>query len=76
MLISDCQRSAPTVKWLRRELGLVGSRVIAKTMPNHVAKKLVVNELNRDPARQMGVKKIIYNVAQNSGEHIPKYVFD
>ncbi|KIP10695.1 hypothetical protein PHLGIDRAFT_22139 [Phlebiopsis gigantea 11061_1 CR5-6] len=66
--------SAATVKRRRRELDLVGSRVIAKKMPAHVAEKLVVNELNRDPARQMGVKKIMYNVARNSGEHIPKRI--
>ena len=77
-LISTCNTytlsSPSTVKRRRKELGLVGSGIIAKTLPYAAAEQMVISQMDKDPRKRQGVKTIQNKVAFHDGIHIKRSV--
>ncbi|OCH84308.1 hypothetical protein OBBRIDRAFT_808335 [Obba rivulosa] len=69
--------SASTVKHRRKELGLFGSGVTTRRMPDTVSTQLVLAQMDKDPAKRHGVRTIQYKIAHERAVHLTrKFVLD
>ena len=64
--------SASTVKRRRKELGLTGSGATTKSLPMNEREQLVLDAMDRDPARHQGVRAIQQNIAYYDGKHLTR----
>ncbi|KAF7971586.1 hypothetical protein HWV62_20752 [Athelia sp. TMB] len=64
--------SESSVKRRRKELGLLGSGPTTRALPHAVKEQMVVDQLNRDPAKRHGVRTIMQKVAFNEHTHLTK----
>jgi predicted ATPase len=55
-------------------LGLKGSRATTKDLHRADRERLVLEELDKDPALRLGVRTVMYKVAHNTGIHVSRYV--
>lgn len=69
---SDHLNSESSVKRRRKELGLMGSGPTTRAMPHAIKEQLVVNQMNKDPAKRHGVRTIMQKVAFNEHVHLTK----
>lgn len=61
-----------TVKKRRLQLGLVGSRSNMKKISEKEAEQLVLDQMDEDPNRALGVRNIQHKIAMSSGQHIKR----
>ncbi|KAF7986909.1 hypothetical protein HWV62_12687 [Athelia sp. TMB] len=66
------RKSESSVKRRRKELGLLGSGPTTRALPHAVKEQMVVDQLNRDPAKRHGVRTIMQKVAFNEHTHLTK----
>lgn len=64
--------SESSVKRRRKELALVGSGPTTRSLPHAVKEQLVLDQMNRDPAKRHGVETIQSKVAFNEEIHLTK----
>jgi hypothetical protein len=67
--------SDTTVKRRRKELGLTGSGPTTRSIPYSVKEQLVVDQMNKDPAKRHGVRTIQQKVAFHEETHLTRSVF-
>jgi hypothetical protein len=60
------------VKRRRKELGLLGSGVNTRTLPEGQRRQLVLDQMNADPRKHLGVKSVQAKIAFETGEHIKR----
>ena len=66
--------SDTTVKRRRKALGLTGSGVTTKSMPQQQKTQLVLLEMDKDECRQLGIQSIQHRIAFNHAVHLTRYV--
>lgn len=65
--------SDTTVKRRRKELGLMGSRgSTSQALPHAVKEQLVVDQMNKDPAKRRGVNTVWQKIAFDEEVHLTK----
>jgi hypothetical protein len=67
------QCSASTVKRRRKEMMLKGSGATMKTIDIGNAEQLIVNKMDKDPAKRAGVRTIMHKIAFEDGIHLTRY---
>ncbi|KAH9479297.1 hypothetical protein JR316_0007886 [Psilocybe cubensis] len=66
-----------TVQKRRMELGLQSSRKTLKLIDSNEAEQLVIDQMDLDPAKNMGPRKIRHKISMKTGIHLPRdYVAD
>lgn len=64
--------SDTTVKRRRAALGLYGSQKTLKTMPMEEAEQLVVEQMDKDPAKRHGPRTTKHKIINSTGIHLPR----
>jgi hypothetical protein len=71
--INENSCSATTVKRRRKELGLTGSGVTTREMLPQVSEQLVLDKMDKDPAKRHGVRTIRQKIAHEDGVQLTRY---
>jgi hypothetical protein len=66
------EMSFSTVKRRRRELGLTGSGLTTKRLPDKQKEQLVLDQMDKDPARRQGVITTQQKIAYTTGQHLTR----
>ena len=64
--------SPRTIKKHRQQLGLTSSRATMKKLDPTAAEQLVLDQMDRDPARHQGPRNIRHNIAMKTGIHLTR----
>lgn len=64
--------SDSTVKRRRKELGLHGSKATMKIIDLSLAEQLVINAMEKDPAKRSGVRTIHHKIAFEEKTHLAR----
>jgi len=68
--------SDTTVKRRRSALGLFGSHKTLKMMPVEEAEQLVVDQMDKDPAKRHGPRTTKHKIINTTGFHLPRDFVD
>ena len=72
-LLISSSTSASTVKTRRKEMNLIGSGATMKIIDPGNAEQLVVNKMDKDPAKCAGMRTIMHKIAFEDGIHLTRY---
>jgi len=62
--------SAATITRCKQKLGLKGSSVTMKSIPDIVKRQMVLDQMAKDPTRMQGPRTVKKGIAYNTGEQI------
>jgi hypothetical protein len=62
--------SAATITRRKQKLGLKGSSVTTKSIPDIVKRQMVLDQMAKDPTRMQGPHTVKKGIAYNTGEQI------
>jgi hypothetical protein len=65
--------SEKTIVRRRKGYGLSASRVTTRALSDHVKKKLVIDQLERDPLGRLGPRLVKEAIAMDTGIHLTRY---
>ena len=74
MLVACCLHqkytSTATITWRKKKLGLKGSSITTKSIPDIVKRQMVLDQMAKDPTRMQGPWTVKEGIAHDMGEQI------